>query len=254
MVVAVATATLLSIVAGTWIGLRLLALARSSGKLPELAVGGSLFVYAAICQPATLLMSALAEPLGGVGRGSLFVLAMIAYTFTLLGLCVFTWQVFGPERRWRLALLVGIMIVDLFGTETMIEQELPLLLVAPLTRNLPVEALTNSTFAAVFTWMAVESLRYHVLLRRRQALGLAEPLVVNRVLVWGLGAAASAVLVAMLMALSLKGVGIGSRHPLASLVVTAAGLVNTVAWSLTFVPPAAYRRWVERRAQARASA
>jgi hypothetical protein len=103
-------------------------------------------------------------------------------------------------------------------------------------------------FALAFGWMAVESLRYHALLRRRLALGLADPVVTNRFLVWGAGAAATSVLVLLLMGLYLQGITLLANSLSASVLVTVSGLVMSVVPWLTFAPPAAYLRFVSRRA------
>ena len=43
------------------------------------------------------------------------------------------------------------------------------------------------TFAWGAAWVMLEPLRYHRVMRRRQQLGLAEPLLANRFLLWGVG-------------------------------------------------------------------
>ena len=101
-------------------------------------------------------------------------------------------------------------------------------------------------------WVSWEPLRYHVRLRRRLKLGLAEPVVVDRFFLWGLGSAARLVLVLF---------GVGSallvRHlePSEALAfskfvlagTSVCGLIASVAYWLAFHPTPAYLRWVERR-------
>jgi hypothetical protein len=71
--------------------------------------------------------------------------------------------------------------------------------------------------------------------------------VVNRFLVWGLGATSSGLLILGVGALEAIGMGSLVEGPKAQL-ITLAALVNAVTWTLTFVPPAAYLHWVESRA------
>jgi hypothetical protein len=97
--------------------------------------------------------------------------------------------------------------------------------------------------------MAVESLRYHALLRRRMALGLADPVVTNRFFVWGVGSGATCILVLILTGLYLQGHTLMTNSPAASVVVTLCGIAYTVVPVLTFAPPTAYLRFVERRAE-----
>jgi hypothetical protein len=99
--------------------------------------------------------------------------------------------------------------------------------------------------------MAAESLRYHGLLRRRLALGLTDPVVVNRFLVWGVGAAATCAMVTLLLGLYLNGMTAMKNSLVASVVITASGLLFAVVPCLTFAPPGAYLRWVEKRAERR---
>ena len=101
-------------------------------------------------------------------------------------------------------------------------------------------------------WVSWEPLRYHVMMRRRLKLGLAEPIVVDRFLLWGVGSASRLVLVLF---------GVGSalwvRHLEPSTALTFSkwvlggtsicGLIASVAYWLAFHPTPAYQRWVERR-------
>jgi hypothetical protein len=73
--------------------------------------------------------------------------------------------------------------------------------------------------------------------------------VTNRFLVWGTGAAATALLVLLLLGLYLQGKTLIENSLAASVVATASGLVMAVVPWLTFAPPGAYLRFVERRAE-----
>ena len=95
-------------------------------------------------------------------------------------------------------------------------------------------------------WPAFESLRYHRLMRRRQRLGLADPLTTNRFLLWGACSLGTFLAVAttslpMLLADPADRVAIQSVSYLA----TAAFGIGTVSlYALTFFPPAWYRSWI----------
>jgi hypothetical protein len=98
-----------------------------------------------------------------------------------------------------------------------------------------------------FGWTAVEALRYWALARRRVPLGLADPLVVNRVLLWGLvGVSSTAINLANAIA-ALRGVNV-LADPLTMLATGSLGAWNAVALWLAFLPPAAYARRVRARA------
>jgi hypothetical protein len=101
-------------------------------------------------------------------------------------------------------------------------------------------------------WVGIEPLVYHSKLAKRVPLGLAEPLVANRFLLWGLGSLARAALILMGPAaealLGVLGGEARSSFSAATLVVASClGLATSVAYWLTFNPTPAYARWVERR-------
>lgn len=95
-------------------------------------------------------------------------------------------------------------------------------------------------------WGAAESLIYYAKSRRRMRLGLAEALVTNRFLLWGIGLASLTLLMASTLLASLLGV-----DPALSgwvLLESLAGLVGASTLWLTFFPSKAYKAFVERRA------
>jgi hypothetical protein len=115
---------------------------------------------------------------------------------------------------------------------------------------------------AALVWMAVEAFRYRGLLRRRVALGLAEPLVANRFLLWGLWALCAVAMglsdpVARVWHRALTGTAsvwhpeIGRPIVVVVMAMTSAvGVVGATCVFLTFFPTAGYRRWVARGAAA----
>jgi hypothetical protein len=106
---------------------------------------------------------------------------------------------------------------------------------------------------ATNSWVAFEPLLYYSRLRKRMRFGLAEPVVANRMLLWGIGSVARAVLAPIGPIASGFMVGLDDSTRLsvgaAVLAVTSGlGLVTAGAYWLTFQPPRAYLRWVEARA------
>ena len=101
-------------------------------------------------------------------------------------------------------------------------------------------------------WVAFEPLRYHRQLRRRARLGLADPLVTDRFLLWGLGSLARALMILLgpgaEYALAHTSGGLHAAVPSVALALASLlGLGTSVCFWLTFEPTAAYRRWVEAR-------
>jgi hypothetical protein len=93
---------------------------------------------------------------------------------------------------------------------------------------------------------ALESLRYYVRTRKRVRLGLADPVVTNRFLLWGV--AVLGAMGAVAVPVGFEALGLENQPGLIAGVSAAFALVSTVAYGLTFFPPSAYRRLLERRA------
>jgi hypothetical protein len=173
------------------------------------------------------------------------------YGTTIVGLVaalVFQWRVFWPDRRWPLAMVAGLsaaMVVGCVGYAASgdlatgsYESPWALLLVAGMV-------VTN-------LWVGVEPLLYHAKLRRRIPLGLAEPLVADRFLLWGLGSLARAAMIFLgpVSELALDRLAADAQLSYAAVVLSVAsvlGLGASVAYWLTFNPTRAYTRWIERR-------
>jgi hypothetical protein len=234
-------------VVGTLVGLKLLMIASRSHKLPELAIGIGLLSYAALSQPAQLVQGALGEEASAGLRMGLVVLGVLSLFVTLLALSLFTWQVFGPESRWRQALAAGVAVTALICAGLFLRATW-----LRLTANasIPLYGQLGMTphYVLVFGWMSVESLRYYARMRRRQALGLADPVVTNRFLVWGAGEGVAALVVLALLVVTIAQGRMLVADPFVAACVTLAGLVNALVWWLTFTPPTAYLRWVQGRA------
>jgi hypothetical protein len=233
---------------GATVGARLVEVARRTRGLPELAMGLGLLCISAPGLPlATVarLPGVIATPAGDVlfGVGLAFSLAGIGLVY------VFTWRVFRPDAMWARAALVAVGLALSFewlglmhasGRGTTLEQILP--------HTRPWAIAVVATVAIAFTWTAAESLHYHGMLRRRMALGLADPVVANRFLLWALGGIATALLCTALVACMRAGLA-PLRHPLPLAIVSVAGMATSLSWSLAFLPPPGYLRWLRARAQ-----
>jgi hypothetical protein len=112
--------------------------------------------------------------------------------------------------------------------------------------------------------VAFESFRYWLQLRRRQRLGLADPVVTDRFLLWSIWAACATLnLVADLASRSLYWLFFGTVEPVAEhlaalvvptiIVTMVLGVVSAVTLFLTFFPTPAYQRWVSKRSAQRAA-
>jgi hypothetical protein len=111
--------------------------------------------------------------------------------------------------------------------------------------------LLYSAFTAASVWTLVEPLLYFAGLRKRQRIGLADPLVVDRFLLWGVGSVARFAMLAIGAIAMLQLTGAASD--LASVAAPTflasglAGIVVAISYWLAFFPPRAYLRRVELR-------
>lgn len=223
------------------VGVRLLALARRTRKLPETAFGVACVLLGGVGYPLSIAARAgLVE--SPQLAGLLLAAGLLAQNAGCAALYVFLWRVFRPGEAWGLA-LVGVAI----GT---------------LAWSVPGEFLTDGFWGGIdggffywagllgrigaFLWASIESLLYHVRMRRRQKLGLADPVVTDRFRLWAIASMAVLIAFAVFSAARLLAI-----DPTTSAWVMAAtslgGLVAGVSLWLAFLPPRRYLERVARR-------
>jgi hypothetical protein len=225
------------VVASLVLGVRLLALARRTRKLPELAIGLNFILGGAIGYSLLIAAESLhLFPDSIAGWGSFG--GVLGLLLGAASICVFTRQVFRPESRGSLALLGAFGVwtaLALYGSFVLHVSHAP----EPTSRWLGSWG-PNLGLLAAYAWSSFEPLRYHALLRRRARLGLADAQVANRLWLWGCGTLATLAIALLHFAAQLAG-----RHELPpSWVGASAVLILATAacqW-LAFFPPAAYRR------------
>lgn len=247
--------TLLNCALSAVIGVRLIRLAARS-KGPESWLGVYLLAGVVL---GTLLSSAVyiswADPTVAMPpdwRPPLHALQFLANSAGMLGIAIFTQRVFRPQTAWaRVAVLASIAIpVVAFAATAWIEGfevrviQNPLYCVAVASRE------------AAMIWMTVESFLYYGQLRRRQRLGLADPMLVNRFLLWGIWAASMSLMqlsdpIGRLWYWSITGTTVEWLPEVGKTIIvfmigstSALGSVAAITLLLTFFPTAPYRRWV----------
>lgn len=229
------------IFAGAAVGVRLLLLANRTRQLPDFVVGFSLFVLSAIAYPLILLGA-----FGGFtieSARAVFNASIAALAAGWAGVFVFTLRVFRPGVWWARVLAVGGCAGLVYGLGAAFA-------FAQATSDL--DALRDAKnpgiviqFAALaaYVWTGTEGFLCWAQARRRLALGLADAMVVNRFLLWGVVGVCSLISVAPSLVITLAG-GDGTIHPIARLCTALAGLACAIALQLAFLPPASYRRWI----------
>lgn len=226
------------------VAVRLLLLHRRTGDWPELLLGTMLAAVVGVGYP--LRIATTQAPDWSVACVIVSDLA-IAIGFTLL--YVFTWRVFRPDstvaRTFAVAASTVLFLHWIFGSVRVLDHG-----VADVT-NVPMTDIVSQigTVAVAYVWTAIESLRYYGAMRRRAKLGLADAVVTNRFLLWGIMA------VGATCGVALNGIGAAlhidtMRNPAILLASSCTGLVQTVFLLLAFLPPRAYLDWVRSRSAA----
>lgn len=233
----------------TAVAIKLLLLARRTREIPEIAISMSTLLLGAVGIPLAVLGRLPAN--FGTARGTALFAAGLA--FVCLGLhatFIFPWNVFRRDSRWArwFVIAAGIALYSTWcaivafgigGTDVKSAQAQ----IRPYAIALIALQLTGAI------WSSAESFRYWGMQKRRLRLGLANPVVVQRFLWWGISNVATVVLGAT-MILSLLAGKMIMRDPFCLSMMGVMGSVLSVTWALSFFPPKAYIRWVEGRAAA----
>jgi len=242
------------------IGVRLFRLARAAAAGPEiwlalyfllaafLGMGLSNFVYMSWADAAMVLPERIAAVLNA---GYLF-----GTTAGMGCLYVFTWLTFRRGDSWARALVGAVSVVMVAGYVGIgMSGDFALVLVPGAAYWITWAARTS-----VFLWLMIESFRYWGMLRRRLRLGLSEPLVANRFLLWGTWSAVM-LLMGQVDPLArswyVATVAAGGQwdpelgRPIVVMLVTATaglGIFAMITLYLTFFPTQSFRRWIAARA------
>jgi hypothetical protein len=231
------------LVVGTTVGSRLLLLARRTRKLPELSIGTACFtmavggilliptIYFADTRPERLIFAST-------------ITARFLWALGASAICVVTWQIFRPGRLWAASATATASLV---------------LAVALLVQGLRGDAMSHWALVpenqvymwvrlAAFLWAGLESLRYAGMMQRQASVGLGDPVVAAQIRLWGVAGVAIAAMLAF-WALA-PHLGHASLHgwPAGMFMANTLGLVAAGSLHLAFMPPAGWRRWIEKRA------
>jgi hypothetical protein len=218
------------------LGVRLLALARRTRKLPELAIGLNFLLAGAIGYALLLAAESLRLlPAPWDGRASFAGVASISIGAAFVGL--FSREVFRPASRLAalaLAALIGWLVLGVFGSWVLHVLGETDGLGGWLGRWGP-----NVGLLLAYGWSAFEPLRFHAMMGRRVRIGMGDPLVANRLLLWGVGTGAIAAVAAVHLVTQLFG-HYELPHSLVG-IVSLLVLTTAVCEWLAFFPPRAWR-------------
>lgn len=221
----------------TLVGVRMLLLARKTGGRPELLLGtGSLLVV------VVGLPTSIASGFGKLA-GDVHVAFWMASEFTtqmgVVLLYLFAQQVFRPSSAWARRAVAAVAVylpVCLAGAGRALAAAAPEMDSVAATKGWLLACFVG--YGGCFLWSALESLLQHRMAVRRQALGLADPVVASRFLLFAVyGLAATGIMLA-------NAAGVLFGFNLASSLVVLGpsaglGLVSSAAIYFAFLPP----RW-----------
>jgi hypothetical protein len=226
------------------VGGKMLLLARRTHRVPEIALGLSLFLSGGLGGILLFIGQSRAEKLGDFALG-IRGTGLLCLSMGAIALWCFTWRVFRPQARWAAVLFAVACAAVVSG-----------FLGEAIAGDFATDRFANVWSwvglcgrSLAYLWAGLESLRYHRLMRRRLQLGLAEPLLVNRFLLWGFGALAAWGIYGVVLVNILTGVAdevdAGVFHSIVPALVTSAlGCASGAAMGLAFFAPPVYHRWI----------
>ncbi len=241
---AIAGIAFVSLVSCSWVvGIRLLLLAKRTRALPETCLGWMIVCLMGIGYP--LAVGAQAESSLGLPLAKFF--QALSNGFIDLGFAltpVFTWKVFRRDSSWART-FVAFAFVALLGhwiitTHVLIGLES---ISQAVTANRYWATIAIATGFLANCWSAFECLRYRALLQRRLALGLGDPVVSNRFLLWGSMGVISSIGLLVNTYFMFAGIDVLTA-PMAQSVVSLIGITQASLLYLTFLAPTRYTQWL----------
>jgi hypothetical protein len=223
------------------LSLRLFRLASRTRQLPE-ALVGAYFLMAPFGISLAIRVDRFAPELAPWARAG----ANALFTLSGVALLLFAWIVFRRDALWARALAacgsIGVVALWLAGFPLGAYQT-----GANFFLLLPVYA--------SYLWVFLESLHYHALLRRRLRIGLADPVVTNRFLLFAIwtGGVVAITLLGLIGALAQLQAGTfrdggGLGDPVLLGITRLLSLPIAVSIWLTFLAPRRYHAWLCRSA------
>jgi hypothetical protein len=225
------------------IGVRLLLRARASGARPEGLLGLGLGLTGGVGYGTLIAVVLLRQALGDAPHPVFTwatALGKAAHDVGVMCMLGFVLAVFRPGVAWA-RILAGAMIAILWTGYAAYAAGGHFVHGRPEGFWYWLEFLVIGTYPL---WGAFEALRFHAQMRRRRALGLADPLVTNRFLLWGVGSLLALAAIWTISLPAILGMSLDEQRrvaPAAMLATALWGCGCIGAYWLTFFPPRWYR-------------
>lgn len=234
-------------VMSAFVGARLVMRSIPARGLPELLMGLAYLMAPGVGYPLAVIGSLLqdrsAGPLMFAAGEALIVLGCTCFFF-------FNARVFRPASVLAQgAAALGAILFAISGSE-LVRGHIAL---GPNALNVASVRAASVTMLAVlglaYAWTAYEGFRHQRMMQRRARVGLGDPVVANRFLLWAVAGSLQMVADAV-SAYALHSGGDITTDPASLLATSLVGVVNSALLVLIFIPPPAYTRWLARDPQA----
>ncbi len=229
------------------VSFRLLLLFARLRQPPELFLGLAYLIAGALGWGG-LLVGAVTTPPGKSLPEAISAWSVITGNVGSLCLYLFTWYVF--RRESKVAKLPVALAPVGFAVSLVHNTFINHLTYGP-PPGTPTVWLGMFGRTIVYAWTATEAFLAYAAFRRRARIALGNPLVANRLFLWGVASVPSLLLSIVAVTLyvtAANGVQATSRHADAGSFYGACALITAITQWLAFFPPKAYVRWIERNA------
>jgi hypothetical protein len=228
--------------ASVFVGIRLVRLARRTREVPELMIGSCFLSGGAIGYPASVAAMLMISKYPAAARPMAWANA-VGLAVAAACILVAWWKIYHPASRWGpwvvslwTALVAAVVLMELGRSAAEL---------APGAN--PWEAHRILVQGGAFLAIAWSGFRYHARLRRRMRIGLADPVVVNRIWLWNLAASGVTLQCAYILAIPyLNAIFDAERVAPAFYGIT--GLIIALCITHAFYPPQGYLERIRRRA------
>jgi len=244
----VAAANALFVIACGIVSVRLLILSRRTQQLPEFYLGAG---FSAMVVAIPLMgVSGLGRLTAGEIDFLTLSLGLLLLWLSISTQAAFTWTAFRPRSAWA-----EYLVMSIAASEAVI--------VGGAMHSLGAAPLTTPSFVAVYDWMfwlrvplgivyvwtALESAQQYRMARRRNRIGLGDPVTTNRLLLWTANSLVGVFTVSLSALLHMQKKG-PFADPHAAAAMGLSGLAGAVLLYLAFMPPARYLRMLRASAPA----
>ncbi len=224
------------------VGLRLARLARQTREVPEIMIGSALLSGGMIGYPAGVAASLLAS----VAPAAALPIAVAgALGLTVAAACILVawWRIYHPASRW------GPWVVSAWTS--FLAVLFVMHLGRPVAEMVPGasswEPLRSVVQGGAYTAIAWSGFRYYALLRRRMRVGLADPVVANRIWLWNVAASCVTLQYGYFLAMPYID-RFYDAETMAPAFIGTLGVILALTLTLAFCPPQAYLRRIKTRA------